>query len=106
MGGDRYDGNKLIAPPRKLLFCGSICRVTNLANEKSVIVVINGCGPLKEGRIFLKDNNAYDEFTSESFEFHATASAVAMTDCVQAKSGTEVATASVEPATDKQAKAS
>lgn len=58
--------------------------------------------------IFFKDKRAYDEFTSGSFEFDAAASAVAITAGVQAKAGTEGATASASagPATGKQAKAS
>jgi lipid-binding SYLF domain-containing protein len=58
--------------------------------------------------IFFQDKRAYDEFTSGSFEFDASASAVAITAGVQAKAGTEGATAgaSAGPATGKQAKAS
>lgn len=58
--------------------------------------------------IFFKDKRAYDEFTSGSFEFDVAASAVAITAGVQAKAGTEGATASASagPATGKQAKAS
>ncbi len=56
--------------------------------------------------VFLKDKRAYDEFTSGSFEFDASASAVAITAGAQAKAGTEGATAgaSAGPATGKQAK--
>jgi len=58
--------------------------------------------------IFFQDKRAYDEFTSGSFEFDASASAVAITAGVQAKAGTEGATAgaSAGPTTGKQAKAS
>lgn len=58
--------------------------------------------------IFFKDKRAYDEFTSGSFEFDASASAVAITAGAQAKAGTEGATAgaSAGPAASKQAKAS
>ena len=58
--------------------------------------------------IFFKDKRAYDEFTGGSFEFDAAASAVAITAGVQAKAGTEGATAfaSAGPATVKQAKTS
>jgi hypothetical protein len=57
--------------------------------------------------IFFEDQRAYDEFTSGSFEFDATASAVAITAGAQAKAGTEGATAgaSAGPATGIQAKA-
>lgn len=55
--------------------------------------------------IFFKDKRAYDEFTSGSFEFDATASAVAITAGVQAKAGTDGGTASATagPATGVQA---
>ncbi|MEN8759240.1 MAG: hypothetical protein ABF303_12340 [Desulfobacterales bacterium] len=58
--------------------------------------------------IFFEDKRAYDEFTSGEFEFDASASAVAITAGVQAKAGTEGATASATagPATGAQAKAS
>ena len=57
--------------------------------------------------IFFKDKRAYDEFTGGSFEFDASASAVAITAGAQAKAGTEGATAgaSAGPATGTQAKA-
>ena len=56
--------------------------------------------------IFFEDKRAYDEFTSGNFEFDATASAVAITAGVEAKGGTEGATASATagPATGAQAK--
>ena len=56
--------------------------------------------------IFFQDKRAYDEFTSGSFEFDATASAVAITAGAQAKAGTEGATAgaSAGPATGTQAR--
>jgi len=55
--------------------------------------------------IFFEDKRAYDEFTSGSFEFDATASAVAITAGAQAKAGTKGATAgaSAGPATGAQA---
>jgi lipid-binding SYLF domain-containing protein len=57
--------------------------------------------------IFFEDKRAYDEFTSGSFEFDATASAVVITAGAQAKAGTEGATAgaSAGPATGIQANA-
>jgi lipid-binding SYLF domain-containing protein len=57
--------------------------------------------------IFFEDKRAYDEFTSGEFEFDASASAVAITAGVQAKAGTEGATASATagPATGAQAAA-
>jgi hypothetical protein len=58
--------------------------------------------------IFFEDKRAYDEFTSGNFEFDASASAVAITAGVEAKAGTEGATASATagPATGAQAKTS
>jgi lipid-binding SYLF domain-containing protein len=55
--------------------------------------------------IFFQDKRAYDEFTSGSFEFDASMSAVAVTAGAQAKAGTEGATAgaSAGPATGAQA---
>lgn len=55
--------------------------------------------------IFFQDRRAYDEFTSGSFEFDASASAVAITAGAQAKAGSEGATAgaSAGPATGTQA---
>jgi len=56
--------------------------------------------------IFLEDKRAYDEFTSGSFEFDASATAVAITLGAQATAGTEGSTASANawPATSRQAK--
>ena len=58
--------------------------------------------------IFFQDKRAYDEFVSGNFEFDAAASAVVITAGVQAKVGTEGATAGVSagPATGKQVKTS
>lgn len=58
--------------------------------------------------IFFQDKRAYDEFTRGSFEFDASASAVAVTVGAQAKAGTSGATAgaSAGPATGVQAKTS
>lgn len=55
--------------------------------------------------IFCQDKRAYDEFTSGSFEFDASMSAVAVTAGAQAKAGTEGTTAgaSAGPATGAQA---
>ena len=55
--------------------------------------------------IFFQDKRAYDEFTSGSFEFDGSASAVAVTAGAQAKAGTQGGTAgaSAGPATGVQA---
>ncbi|NIS37817.1 septal ring lytic transglycosylase RlpA family protein [Candidatus Saccharibacteria bacterium] len=48
--GETYDLNKLTAAHRTLPF-GSVCRVTNIGNGKSVFVRINDRGPFVENRI-------------------------------------------------------
>ena len=48
--GEVFDMNELTAAHRTLPF-GTICRVTNLKNEKSVVVRINDRGPFVENRI-------------------------------------------------------
>ncbi len=48
--GELYDRNKLTAAHKKLPF-GTWCRVTNLANDKSVKVRINDRGPFTKNRI-------------------------------------------------------
>jgi len=48
--GEKYKKSKLTAAHKTLPF-GTKVRITNLANEKSVLVVINDRGPYVEGRI-------------------------------------------------------
>ena len=48
--GERYNRNKLTAAHRKLPF-GTRVRVTNLKNNRSVVVRINDRGPFVRGRI-------------------------------------------------------
>lgn len=48
--GEIYDSNKMTAAHKTIPF-GTLVRVTNLKNNKSVIVVINDRGPFVEGRI-------------------------------------------------------
>lgn len=48
--GEIYDKNKLTCAHKTLPF-ETICRVTNLANNKSVIVRVNDRGPFVRGRI-------------------------------------------------------
>jgi rare lipoprotein A len=48
--GEVFNMNKLTAAHRKLPF-GTKVRVTNLNNNKSVIVIINDRGPFKKGRV-------------------------------------------------------
>ncbi len=53
--------------------------------------------------VFLQDKRAYDEFTSGSFEFDVSASAVVITAGLQAKAGTEGATAGASLTDEKGA---
>ena len=48
--GRRYDEDELTAAHRTLAF-GTRVRVTNLANRRSVVVVINDRGPFTAGRV-------------------------------------------------------
>jgi len=48
--GEAYDKNKLTAAHRDLPF-GTKLKVTNLKNNKSVIVIVNDRGPFVSGRI-------------------------------------------------------
>lgn len=48
--GERYDRNELSAAHRSLPF-GTMVRVRNTANDRSVVVRINDRGPWKETRI-------------------------------------------------------
>ncbi len=48
--GEPYDIHKLTAAHRFLPF-GTVCRVTNLANGKSISVRINDRGPFVKGRV-------------------------------------------------------
>lgn len=48
--GERYDRRRLTAAHRALPF-GTRLRVTNLRNDRSVIVTVNDRGPFRRGRI-------------------------------------------------------
>ena len=48
--GEIFDMNKFTAAHKTLPF-GTTCRVTNISNQKSVIVKINDRGPFVDGRI-------------------------------------------------------
>ncbi|ART78990.1 septal ring lytic transglycosylase RlpA family protein [Oceanisphaera avium] len=48
--GERFNKNALTAAHRTLPF-GSLVRVTNLANQQSIVVRINDRGPYAKGRI-------------------------------------------------------
>ncbi|HSO17960.1 MAG TPA: lipid-binding SYLF domain-containing protein [Desulfosarcina sp.] len=82
-------------------------KVTGEASLVKVSVGFQAGGQAFSEMIFFEDKRAYEEFTSGEFAFDAAASAVAITAGVQAKAGTEGASASATagPATGKQAKA-
>jgi lipid-binding SYLF domain-containing protein len=89
---------------------GQVCRGGKFTGEVKLFKATIGFqlgGQAFSEIIFFKDKRAYDEFTSGNFEFDASASAVAITAGVQAKAGTEGATAGANagPATRIQAKA-
>ena len=81
-------------------------KVTGTASLVKAIIGFQLGGQAFSEIIFFQDKRAYDEFTSGTFEFDATASAVAITAGAQAKAGTEGATAgaSAGPATGTQAR--
>lgn len=88
---------------------GQVYRGGRVTGEASLVKLSIGWqagGQAFSQMIFFEDKRAYDEFTSGEFEFDASASAVAITAGVQAKAGTEGASAgaSAGPATGKQAK--
>ena len=58
--GDRYDKNALTAAHNTYPF-GTRLKVTNLENDKSVIVVINDRGPTTKGRIIDLSRRAAEE---------------------------------------------
>ncbi len=81
-------------------------KVTGTASLAKMSVGFQLGGQAFSQMIFFEDERAFEEFTSGSFEFDASASAVAITAGAQAKAGTEGATAgaSAGPATGAQAK--
>lgn len=90
---------------------GQVYQAGKVTGETSLVKATFGFqlgGQAFSQMVFFEDKRAYDEFTSGEFEFDAAASAVAITAGVQAKAGTEGATASATagPATGAQAKAS
>lgn len=90
---------------------GQVYRGGKVTGKTSLIKVSVGFqagGQAFSQIMFFQDKRAYDEFTSGSFEFDAVTSVVAVTAGVQAKTGTEGASAgaSAGPATGVQAKTS
>jgi rare lipoprotein A len=57
--GELYDRNKLTAAHKTLPF-GTMCKVTNIANGKSVVVKVNDRGPFTPGRVI---DLSYKAFT-------------------------------------------
>lgn len=80
-------------------------KVTGTASLTKLSIGFQAGGQAFSEMIFFEDKRAYDEFISGSFEFDASASAVAITAGVQAKAGSEGGTAgaSAGPATGVQA---
>ncbi len=60
--GERFSNSKLTAAHRKLPF-GTRVRVTNVANGKSVVVVINDRGPFKKSREIDLSKRAFMDIT-------------------------------------------
>lgn len=58
--GEKYRHNKLTAAHKTLPF-GTVVKVTNIANQKSVEVTINDRGPYVEGRIIDLSKSAAEE---------------------------------------------
>ncbi|WP_318440506.1 septal ring lytic transglycosylase RlpA family protein [Photobacterium leiognathi] len=63
--GQRYDENKRTAAHRTLAF-GTRVKVTNLANNKSVVVTINDRGPYSKGRIIDLSRSAFSAIGNTS----------------------------------------
>lgn len=62
--GERFSNNKLTAAHRELPF-GTKVRVTNLANNKSVVVIINDRGPFTKGREIDLSKKAFMKITDK-----------------------------------------
>ena len=62
--GEKFSNSKLTAAHKKLEF-GTKVRVTNLANNKSVVVVINDRGSFTKGREIDLSKKAFMEITDD-----------------------------------------
>lgn len=60
--GEKFSNSKLTAAHKKLPF-GTKVKVTNIANDKSVIVIINDRGPFSAGRDIDLSKKAFMEIT-------------------------------------------
>lgn len=63
--GERFDNSNYTAAHRELTF-GTKVRVTNLANDKSVVVKINDRGPFSRGREIDLSKKAFMEISDKS----------------------------------------
>ena len=79
-------------------------KVTGKSTMVKLSIGLQAGGQALSEIIFFQDKRAYDEFTSGSFEFDATASAVAITAGAQAKAGSSGSSAGVSagPNSDQQ----
>ena len=64
--GKRFDNNKYTAAHRKLAF-GTVVKVTNLSNKKSVIVEITDRGPFTKGRDIDLSKRAFMEIATSKY---------------------------------------
>lgn len=62
--GEKFDRHKLTAAHRTLPFNTKV-KVTNLKNNKSVVVRVNDRGPFKQGRIIDLSEKAADEIDAK-----------------------------------------
>lgn len=65
--GERFSNSKLTAAHRKLPF-GTKVKVTNPANNKSVVVVINDRGPFSGGFDIDLTKKAYDQIVTKGLK--------------------------------------
>ena len=63
--GEKFNNNKLTAAHKTLEF-GTVVKVTNIANNKSVIVTINDRGPFSKGREIDLSKKAFFEISDKS----------------------------------------
>ncbi|ESU26708.1 lipoprotein A-like protein [Flavobacterium limnosediminis JC2902] len=63
--GERFNNKEYTAAHRELAF-GTKVRVTNLANDKSVVVIINDRGPFSRGREIDLTKKAFMEISDKS----------------------------------------
>jgi rare lipoprotein A len=67
--GQKFDNNKLTAAHKTLKF-GTIVKVTNPKNKKSVIVTINDRGPFTKGREIDLSKKAFFEIAGSKYGGH------------------------------------